>query len=55
MRAAQSGPTVSISASPGSITAGKLGHLTVNATNATGLTVAGTDGSSIPWRPPEAQ
>ncbi len=42
----QSGPTVSISASPGTITAGKSSVLTVSAANDTGLTVAGTDGSS---------
>jgi len=41
-----SGPTVSISASPGSITAGRSSLLTVTAANDTGLTVAGTDGSS---------
>jgi phospholipase C len=42
----QSGPTVSISASPGSITAGKSSVLSVTAANDTGLSVAGTDGSS---------
>ena len=39
-------PTVGISASPASITAGTSSTLTVTATNATAVTVAGTDGSS---------
>jgi phospholipase C len=43
---AQSGPTVSISASPGSITAGNSSTLKVAATGATQVAVTGTDGSS---------
>src|SRR5271156_5694672 len=46
VNAAQTGPTVSITASPGSITSGSSATLTVKATNATQVTVAGTDGSS---------
>ena len=46
VKAAQTGPTVSITASPGSITSGSSATLTVKATNATQVTVAGTDGSS---------
>ena len=39
-------PTVSMTASPTSITAGASSTLTVTATNATGVTVTGSDGSS---------
>jgi phospholipase C len=39
-------PTVSISASPASVTAGASSMLTVSAANATAVTVQGTDGSS---------
>jgi phospholipase C len=39
-------PTVSITASPMTITAGSSATLTVSATNATSLTVSGSDGSS---------
>jgi phospholipase C len=39
-------PTVSISANPGSVAAGASSMLTVTATNATGVTVSGSDGSS---------
>ena len=39
-------PTVTIAASPTSITAGGSSTLTVTAANATGVTVTGTDGSS---------
>jgi hypothetical protein len=40
-------PTVAISASPSSITAGASSTLNVSATNATQVTVAGSDGSSF--------
>jgi phospholipase C len=39
-------PTVSIAASPASISAGSSSMLTVAASNATGVTIAGSDGSS---------
>lgn len=41
-------PTVTIAANPSSITAGTSAVLTVSASNATGVTVAGSDGSSYP-------
>lgn len=47
----QPSPTVSISASPTSITAGSSSILTVAATNATQVTVAGNDGSSYTLPP----
>ncbi len=40
-------PTASIVANPASITSGSSSTLTVTATNATGVTVAGSDGSSF--------
>jgi phospholipase C len=43
---ASAAPTVSIAASPASITAGSSSTLTVTATNATTVKVAGSDGSS---------
>lgn len=42
----QTPPTVTISANPASITVGQSSTLTVSATNATGITIAGSDGSS---------
>ncbi|MGC2300242.1 MAG: alkaline phosphatase family protein, partial [Acidobacteriaceae bacterium] len=44
-------PTVTIVASPTSITAGNSSTLTVTATNATAVTVAGSDGSSDTLQP----
>ena len=44
-------PTVTISAAPASITAGQSSTLTVVATNATGVTVTGSDGSSYTLSP----
>ncbi len=46
----QTTPTVSITASPTSITAGSSSTLTVSATNATSVTVTGSDGSSYPMQ-----
>jgi len=44
-------PTVSIIANPASITSGSSSTLTVAATNATGVTVAGSDGSTYTLQP----
>ncbi len=46
VNSAQAGPTVTIGASPASITAGNSSTLTVKATNATAVVVSGTDSSS---------
>lgn len=42
----QAAPTVTLTASPTSITAGSSSMLTASASNATGVTISGTDGSS---------
>ena len=44
-------PTVSVSASPASITAGNSSTLTVTATNASQVTLTGTDGSTYNLQP----
>ena len=46
VQAGQTGPTVNISSSPASISAGGSSTLSVTATNATQVTVTGSDGSS---------
>jgi phospholipase C len=51
VKGAQAGPTASITANPSSITAGGSSTLTVAATNATQVTVTGTDGSSYTLQP----
>ncbi|MGH9607768.1 MAG: alkaline phosphatase family protein [Terracidiphilus sp.] len=49
--AAVSGPVVTISADPSTITSGNSSILTVTATNATQVTVTGSDGSSYSLQP----
>ncbi|HTX75164.1 MAG TPA: alkaline phosphatase family protein [Terracidiphilus sp.] len=44
-------PTVTITANPSTIAAGSSSTLTVTATNATQVTISGTDGSSYPLSP----
>jgi phospholipase C len=48
VKSATSGPTVSISSSPASISEGGSSKLTVTASNATQVTVTGSDGTSYP-------
>ena len=49
--ASTTAPTVTVTANPTSVTAGKSSTLTVTATNASAVTVTGTDGSSYTLQP----